>query len=457
MAVLANSLDYDIPLTRAKNKFSDEETISIVSEKTSFIFKAKKGLMDNLKESDVYELYSNVEAPLSRVLASMELEGIRVDDSILSDMKKEISDKIGVLASNIYNQAGCEFNLSSPKQVGDVLFKKLGLPHGKKNKSGYVTDISVLSKLSDDYEIVRLILEHRLLSKLYSTYLEGLSNLISEDGKIHTIYTQTLTRTGRLSSVEPNLQNIPIKSEYGRLIRKAFVAEDNSVILSSDYSQIELRVFTHFAKVDALMDAFKNGMDIHSKTAEDIFGISKDEVDKSKRRVAKAVNFGILYGISSYGLSEDLGISISEAKDFMKRYFETYPGIKEYMNREIEDAYRLGYVKTIMNRKRVITELSSSNRMIRSMGERIALNTKVQGSAADILKMAMINIDRRFREEGIRSKMLLQVHDELIFNVLCSEIEVVTGIIREEMENVYKLSVPLRVDINYGKNWYEAK
>ena len=205
------------------------------------------------------------------------------------------------------------------------------------------------------------------------------------------------------------------------------------------------------------MDAFKNDMDIHSKTAEDIFGISKDEVDKSKRRVAKAVNFGILYGISSYGLSEDLGISISEAKDFMKRYFETYPGIKEYMNREIEDAYRLGYVKTIMNRKRVITELSSSNRMIRSMGERIALNTKVQGSAADILKMAMINIDRRFREEGIRSKMLLQVHDELIFNVLCSEIEVVTGIIREEMENVYKLSVPLRVDINYGKNWYEAK
>lgn len=457
VAVLANSLDYDIPLTRAKSKFSDEEIISIVGEKASFIFKAKSGLMDNLKESDVYELYSNVEAPLSRVLAGMELEGIRVDDSILNDMKKEIGDKIGVLASNVYNLAGCEFNLSSPKQVGDVLFEKLGLPHGKKNKSGYVTDISVLSKLSDDYEIVRLILEHRFLSKLYSTYLEGLSNLISEDGKIHTIYTQTLTRTGRLSSVEPNLQNIPIRSEYGRLIRKAFVAEDDSVILSSDYSQIELRVFTHFAKVEALTDAFKNDMDIHSKTAEDIFGISKEEVDKSKRRVAKAVNFGILYGISSYGLSEDLGISISEAKDFMKRYFETYPGIKEYMNKEIEDAYRLGYVKTIMNRKRVITELSSSNRMIRSMGERMALNTKVQGSAADILKMAMINIDRRFREEGIRSKMLLQVHDELIFNVYDSEIELVTDIVREEMENVYRLNVPLKVDINYGKNWYEAK
>ncbi len=457
VAVLANSLDYDIPLTRAKSKFSDEEIISIVGEKASFIFKAKSGLMDNLKESDVYELYSNVEAPLSRVLAGMELEGIRVDDSILNDMKKEIGDKIGVLASNVYNLAGCEFNLSSPKQVGDVLFEKLGLPHGKKNKSGYVTDISVLSKLSDDYEIVRLILEHRFLSKLYSTYLEGLSNLISEDGKIHTIYTQTLTRTGRLSSVEPNLQNIPIRSEYGRLIRKAFVAEDDSVILSSDYSQIELRVFTHFAKVEALTDAFKNDMDIHSKTAEDIFGISKEEVDKSKRRVAKAVNFGILYGISSYGLSEDLGISISEAKDFMKRYFETYPGIKEYMNKEIEDAYRLGYVKTIMNRKRVITELSSSNRMIRSMGERMALNTKVQGSAADILKMAMINIDRRFREEGIRSKMLLQVHDELIFNVYDSEREAVTDIVRGEMENVYKLNVPLKVDINYGKNWYEAK
>lgn len=457
VAVLANSMDYNIPLSLTKSKFSDEEIISIISDKASFIYKAKDGIMESLKDKGVNDLYNDIEAPLSKVLAGMELEGIRVDASVLNGMKSEISAKLESLANNVYNLAGCEFNLSSPKQVGEVLFDKLGLPHGKKNKSGYVTDISVLSKLSDDYEIVRLILEHRMLSKLYSTYIEGLSNLISADGKIHTIYTQTLTRTGRLSSVEPNLQNIPIRSEYGKLIRKAFVAEEDSVILSSDYSQIELRVFTHFAGVEALINAFKSDMDIHTKTAEDIFGITKEEVDASKRRLAKAVNFGILYGISSYGLSEDLGISISEAKDFMKRYFETYPGIKEYMNKEIEEAYNLGYVKTIMNRKRIITELSSSNRMIRSMGERMALNTKVQGSAADILKIAMINIDKRFKEDNIKSKMLLQVHDELIFNVLNSEREKVTSIIKDEMENVYKLNVPLKVDINYGKNWYEAK
>ena len=453
---LANTLDYQIPFVRPKDNKTREEIIELISQKASFIYNSRAFFEKEMNDKGVYDLYKDIEFPLTVVLGDMELEGIRVDNNILEDMKKEIRDKIVKLEDSIYYLAGESFNLSSPKQVGDILFDKLKLPFAKKNKSGYVTDSSILNKLKD-YEIVNLILEHRLLSKLYSTYLEGLSNLISSDGKIHTIYTQTLTRTGRLSSVEPNLQNIPIRNEYGKLIRKAFVAEEDSQIMSSDYSQIELRVFTHFANVPSLTMAFNNDMDIHTKTAMDIFNVSSDLVDSNKRRVAKAVNFGILYGISSYGLSEDLGISIKEAKEFMNKYFDTYPGIKEYMDGEIKEAYAKGYVKTIMNRKRIITELSSSNHLIKSMGERMALNTKIQGSAADILKMAMIKIDKLFRENNLKSKMLLQVHDELIFNVLNSERDITFKIVKDVMENVYKLNVPLKVDISYGSNWYEAK
>ena len=330
------------------------------------------------------------------------------------------------------------------------------LPFAKKNKIGYVTDIDILKKLAN-YPIVSKILEYRSLSKLYSTYIEGIINCIREDGKIHTIFTQTLTRTGRLSSIEPNLQNIPMKSEYGRLIRKAFIPEEDSVIMSSDYSQIELRVFAHLSGVKDLIDAFNKNDDIHMRTAMDIFGVIEEDVTKNMRRQAKAVNFGILYGISSFGLSEDLGISVKEAKDFIDKYFETYPGVRDYMDKEIKDATKNGFVKTIMNRKRIIEELKNSNRNIRSMGERMALNTPIQGSAADILKKAMVEIDEEFKKQSIKSKMLLQVHDELIFNVYNDEIDKVKDIVYDIMTNTYKLLVPLDVDIEMGNSWYEAK
>ena len=373
-------------------------------------------------------------------------------------MKEELNIKIELISKDIYNYAGEEFNISSPKQLGSILFEKLNLPHGKKNKNGnYSTDEQTLIKIGPGYPIIEKILEYRALTKLLATYVDGILNAVSNDGKIHTIYTQTLTRTGRLSSVEPNLQNIPARSEYGRRIRKAFIPEENSIIMSSDYSQIELRVFAHMSKVKDLIEAFQNGKDIHTKTAMDIFNVPEEGVTKNMRRQAKAVNFGILYGISSYGLSEDLLISPKEAKEFINKYFETYPGIKNYMNKVIQKAHQDGYVKTIMNRKRVIEELNNTNYMIKSMGERMALNTPIQGSSADILKKAMIEIDREFTNKELKSKMLLQVHDELIFNVLNEEKEQVSKIVTDIMENTYKLDVPLLVDVEFGNNWYEAK
>ena len=316
----------------------------------------------------------------------------------------------------------------------------------------------MLSKVKlTDYEIVRKVLEYRMLSKLYSTYIEGLIRSISEDGRIHTIYTQTLTRTGRLSSIEPNLQNIPIRSEYGRLIRKAFIPDENSTIMSCDYSQIELRVFASLSNNTDMINAFKNEIDIHTDTASKVFHVPINEVTSEMRRKAKAVNFGIIYGISSYGLSEDLGIKPKEAKQFIDSYMEAYPGIVEYMNNEKQKAYDTGYVKTIMNRKRIINELHNTNYQIRSMGERMALNTPIQGSSADILKKAMVNIDKYLEKNKLKSKILLQVHDELIFNVYEDEKDKVSNIVVELMENAYTLNVPLKVSKDFGNNWYEAK
>ncbi len=413
-------------------------------------------LVSEYKTIDNIYLFESIEMPLTKVLANMEIEGIRVDKKVLEEMGIEIKIKLEILTRDIYNYAGEEFNINSPKQLGEILFDKLKLPGAKKNKNGYATDIDVLKKLTE-YPIINKILEYRALAKLYSTYIDGIISTIREDGKIHTIYTQTLTRTGRLSSIEPNLQNIPMRSEYGRLIRKAFIPEDNSVILSSDYSQIELRVFAHLSGVNDLINAFKEGVDIHTKTAMDIFKVPMEGVTKNMRRQAKAVNFGILYGISSYGLAEDIGIPVKEAKEFINKYFETYPGVKDYMDKEIDEAKRNGYVKTIMNRKRVIEELKSSNYMVRSMGERMALNTPVQGSASDILKKAMVEINNIFEKENIKSKMLLQVHDELIFNVYNDEIDKVKDIVYNTMTKVFELKVPLDVDIELGNNWYEAK
>ena len=453
---LANKLNIYIPSYDKKEVVTSEEAIRRAILKAKFIYNTKDKLYEDMKREDNIYLFESIEMPLAKVLAKMETTGIRVDKKVLEEMGTEIKIKLEILTRDIYNYAGEEFNINSPKQLGEILFDKLKLPGAKKNKNGYATDIDVLKKLTE-YPIINKILEYRALAKLYSTYIDGIISTIREDGKIHTIYTQTLTRTGRLSSIEPNLQNIPMRSEYGRLIRKAFIPEDNSVILSSDYSQIELRVFAHLSGVNDLINAFKEGVDIHTKTAMDIFKVPMEGVTKNMRRQAKAVNFGILYGISSYGLAEDIGIPVIEAKEFINKYFETYPGVKDYMDKEIDEAKRNGYVKTIMNRKRVIEELKSSNYMVRSMGERMALNTPVQGSASDILKKAMVEISDIFEKENIKSKMLLQVHDELIFNVYNDEIDKVKDIVYNTMTKVFELKVPLDVDIELGNNWYEAK
>lgn len=454
-AYLANSLNYNIPLYDKKEENPEvNQKRSIMIAK--FIHETVSKLKDELIENDALDLFNNIELPLSIVLAKMELNGISIDKQILEDMKEDIKIKMELISKDIYNLAGHEFNISSPKQLGEVLFDELKLPHAKKNKTGYVTDANVLGKLIE-YPIVKSIIEYRLLSKLYTTYLEGIINTISPDGKIHTIYTQAITRTGRLSSIEPNLQNIPVRNEFGKLIRKAFIPEPNSLIMSSDYSQIELRIFAHLSNVPELLDAFNNHLDIHTKTAMDIFKVPEYAVTKNMRRQAKAVNFGILYGISPYGLAEDLGISPKEAKSFIETYFMTYPGIKDYMNKEIEEAHKNGYVKTIMNRKRTIEELTSSNYMQRSMGERMALNTPIQGSSADILKKAMIEIDEAFTKNNLKSTMLLQVHDELIFNVINDEKDIVEKLVKDIMEHTIKLNIPLEVDIEFGTNWYDAK
>ncbi len=428
------------------------------SKKAKIVFDTKSKLLLEIDTEDCNYLFNEIEMPLIDVLYKMEKEGIKVDQKYLEQMGIEIDNKMKSLEEGIYEDAGIEFNIMSPKQLGPILFEKLGIryPKRKKEEQNYLTNKEILDKVKNEHPIVEKILEYRTLSKLKANYVVGLISEI-EDGRIHTIFNQTLTRTGRLSSESPNLQNIPIREELGKLIRKAFVPDDNSLLLSSDYSQIELRMFAHLSNADNLKEAFVLDKDIHTKTASDIFGVSEENVDKNMRRTAKAVNFGILYGISSFGLSEDLHIDFKTAQNFIDNYLKTYPGIKDYMEKLKKDAKELGYVKTIMNRKRNIEELKSSNYMVRSMGERMALNTPVQGSAADILKKAMIEIYQELEKRKLKSKMLLQVHDELIFNVKKDELEEVKSIVRDTMQNTYKLSVPLKVDIEIGENWYEAK
>ena len=426
--------------------------------KAKYIYDTKDEYLDMIKKEDEEYLFNEIEMPLTEVLADMEYTGINVSADYLRSMGEEIKEKLSILEKEIYELAGCEFNIMSPKQLGEVLFVKMGLPYPKRTKdNSYSTSKEILDKIAPLSPIVDKLLDYRTLSKLYNNYVEGLISEIKPDGKIHTQFNQTLTRTGRLSSSEPNLQNIPARLEYGKLIRKAFYPEKDSIILSSDYSQIELRVFAAISNAENLIEAFKNGNDIHAKTASDIFGVPIDEVTKDQRRQAKAVNFGILYGISSFGLSEDLNIDVYKAKDFIDNYLKTYPKISEYMKKTIEEAHKNGYVKTLMNRKRVIEELHNKNYMIRTSGERMALNTPIQGSSADILKKAMVEIYKEFAKRNLKSKMLIQVHDELVFNVLKDEEEVVENIVRDIMENTYKLSVPLVVDINKGSDWYDAK
>lgn len=465
IAYLANNKNVDIDFYEnvygkgSKLHEVDLETqASNALKKAKFIYDTKVDFVNDLEKEEASYLFKEIEMPLATVLADMETTGIIVDKAFLDKMEIELDEKLKLLEKEIYNLAGCSFNISSPKQLGTVLFETLNIPYPKKIKdNNYSTSKDILDKLVGKYPIVELILTYRTIAKLQSNYVVGLKAEVFPDGRVHTIFNQTLTRTGRLSSMSPNLQNIPIRLEEGKLIRKAFLPEVGSFILSSDYSQIELRIFASLSNATNLIEAFKEEKDIHAKTAADIFGVTEQMVTKDMRRTAKAVNFGILYGISSFGLSEDLGIDISSAKGFIDGYLKTYPGIKEYMNQVIEQAHKDGYVKTIMNRKRTIEELHNKNYMIRSQGERMALNTPIQGSSADILKKAMIEIYNEFIKRGLKSKMIIQVHDELVFNVVTKEADEVKTIVKDIMENTYKLNVPLKVDIEFGKDWYQAK
>ena len=440
-----------------KNGFSDVERLKKdIVLKSRFIYDVRDDYINQLKTEEMYTLFKDIEMPLSYVLADMEYFGVKVDSGVLDEIKRDAESKIEAISKEIYDMAGVEFNISSPKQLGEVLFERLGLTSGKKNQTGYKTDAATLQKLKGKHPIIDLILEYRNFSKIVSTYTVSLENAKFPDGKIHTIFKQTLTRTGRLSSVEPNLQNIPIRGEEGRKVRRAFLPT-NDLFLSIDYSQIELRILAHISGSKELIDAFRNGEDIHTKVAADIYGVDAKDVTKLMRSTAKAVIFGIVYGISGFGLGENLNISRKEAQDFINKYYELYPGVKRYMDNIVKEAYETGSVRTLFNRKRTIEELNNRNYMIRASGERIALNTPIQGTSADIIKKAMVLVFDEFKKQNIKSKMVLQIHDELVIDTIKEEQEQVTKIVKDVMENVIKLDVPLKVGIEAGKDLYEAK
>ncbi|MDO4634740.1 MAG: DNA polymerase I [Streptococcus sp.] len=446
----------------AKRAIPEEDVLlGHLAKKLQVLLESEEPILKQLDEKNQSELLFDIELPLADVLAKMEIEGIHVKKSTLSDMAIENQLVIDRLTSEIYEMVGTEFNINSPKQLGDILFENLKLPveMTKKTKTGYSTAVDVLERLAPISPVVSKILEYRQLAKLQSTYLIGLQDYIQADGKIHTRYIQDLTQTGRLSSSDPNLQNIPIRLEQGRLIRKAFVPDqEEAVLLSSDYSQIELRVLAHISGDEHLIAAFEHGADIHTSTAMRVFGIEKPEdVTANDRRNAKAVNFGIVYGISDFGLSNNLGITRKQAKEYIETYFERYPGIKNYMDTVVREARDKGYVETMFHRRRELPEINSRNFNLRNFAERTAINSPIQGSAADILKIAMINLDRLLIEKGYQTKMLLQVHDEIVLQVPISELDQIKVLVKETMENAVSLSVPLLADESDGKTWYEAK
>lgn len=415
-------------------------------------------LREKLKEDEMEDLYYNVELPLANVLSSMEAEGFNINKTMLEELSVSFKKEIDETGNKIYELAGEEFNINSPKQLGKILFEKLDLPPVKKTKTGYSTNAEVLEKLVDKHPIIKEITYYRQITKIYSTYIEGLKAVIDEDGGIHSSFNQTVTTTGRLSSTEPNLQNIPIKYEMGRAIRKVFIPkETEDVLISADYSQIELRVLAHMAKDENMLHAFRENIDIHTKTASEVFKVPLDEVTKLMRGRAKAVNFGIVYGISDFSLSQDLGITKKEAAEYMHIYFDRYPKIQGFLHEVIEKAKEFGYVLTILNRRRFIPEILSSNKILKALGERLAMNAPIQGSAADIIKIAMIRVYEKLKENGLKSKLILQVHDELILNVKTDELEEVKELVKNEMEHVLELNVPLEVDVNIGDTWYDAK
>lgn len=456
LAVLMNKEEIYIPFYNEviKSKTHENE----VTLKAKYIFDNKDRFINELTKEEMLDLFTKVEMPLITILAKMEMNGIICDKNILDSLQKDMDKNLDDIAKKIYAVCGEEFNINSPTQLGIILFEHMNLPFTHKNAKSkrYNTDASTILKLSKTIPELKLIIDYRNLVKLNSTYLEGLKDYIREDGKIHTIYKQALTRTGRLSSLDPNMQNIPSKKEDGKLVKKAFLPEYDS-FLSTDYSQIELRVLAHLSGSKELINAFNNNIDIHKQVASDIFGVPLEEVTTLQRSKAKAVVFGIVYGISSFGLSENLQIRPTEAKELIEKFNEMYPGVKEYMDNVVRDAYSNGYVRTLFNRKRNIEELTNKNYMIRQAGERIAMNTPIQGTSADILKMAMIKIDEEMTKNNLKSKLLLQVHDELIFDCVDSEKEELTKIVKDAMENTVKLDVALKASLDFGPTWYDTK
>ncbi len=441
----------------SKFSFMEESFRKLIAYKAAVALRSRAVLCDELGRLSMLSLYKDIEYPTIFVLNKMERYGVSVDRKSLEEYGARLGEEYSRVEEEIYELAGERFNIKSTKQLGVILFEKLGLKSGKKTKSGYSTNVDVLNKLKDEHPIIPLILRYRSLGKLISTYIEGLLECIKSDGKIHTKFNQTVTATGRLSSTDPNLQNIPTRTEEGREIRKAFVPEKGYTFVDADYSQIELRVMASISGDEALIEAFNSSKDIHAITASQVFGVPLEEVDSGLRRRAKAVNFGIIYGISSFGLGEDLGISRSEAKEYIDKYFETYHKVKEYLDNCVSDAKSSGAVKTSFGRIRPIPEISSSNFMTRSFGERVAMNSPIQGTAADIIKIAMINVDRELQERGLKSRLILQIHDELLIETALDEVETVKELLKRNMEGAADLAVKLLVDVHTGESLYDAK
>jgi DNA polymerase-1 len=434
-----------------------EDAAPYACDDASLACELKGILFDELREKGLEDLYYTIEMPLIPVLVDIEMNGIKIDPEKLLACSKEIEKELEGIQRRIYFLAGEEFNINSPKQLSNVLFHNLGFQPGKKTKTGFSTEMGVLEELARIHDLPREILNYRSLSKLKSTYIDVLPALINpQTGRVHTSFNQTVTATGRLSSSEPNLQNIPIRGEWGKRIRETFIAEGEHFLLSADYSQVELRILAHVSGDDGLIEAFRNSLDVHTRTAAELFGVPAAQVSPDMRRIAKTVNFGVIYGISAFGLSEALGISREEAKKYIEQYFARHPGVQRYIEETLREAKKNGYVTTLFGRKRAVPELASRNMTVRQQGERFAINSPIQGTAADIIKKAMITIWRELREGGMAARMILQVHDELLFEVPAGEIEEAREIVRNGMEGVLRLSVPLQVDIRYGRNWAEA-
>ncbi len=443
--------------TKKYEEVDQNELNSYIASVLYTIENSKQKLVTELKDLEMYDLYKNIEIKLSKVLANMEITGFVTDIKVLEKLKTEIDDVLEELTTEIYEFAGSEFNINSPKQLGEVLFKDLGLPVIKKTKTGFSTNASVLEKLRDEHQIIPKIEQYREMYKLRSTYIEGLENSIDEDGRIRSTFKQSIASTGRLSSTEPNLQNLPIRTEEGRKIRKAFKAGEGKVLIDADYSQIELRILASLSDDQNMIDAFINGVDIHTKTASEVFNTPLNDVSKEERYNAKAVNFGIIYGISDYGLSQNLNIPRPLAKDYIEGFFAGYPNVKKYMDNIIKEAREQGYTDTLFNRRRYIPEINSKNFNVRSFGERVALNTPIQGTAADIIKIAMINTEENLKKAGLDAKIILQIHDEIILESSIEDKDKAVDILRESMESAAKLQVPLLVEIDTGESMYDSK